>query len=110
MPDERHLLTRADLLKDNADLLERAAAILAGMPARQLQVALAEGTGGAVVVRATTHGLDRLDIYADGRPQGSVDVEDGTNELELKIADARELLFEGFEHDELVAARHLGLA
>ena len=109
VPNERHPLTRDDLLNNNADLLERAAMILADMPARQLQVALAEGTDGAMVVRATTRGLDRLDIYADGRPQGSVDVDDGTSELELKIAGVRELLFEGFENDELVAARRLEL-
>lgn len=109
VPDERHPLTRNDLLNNNADLLERAAGLLADMPVRQLQVALAAGAGGATVVRATTRGLDRLDVYADGRPQGSVDVDDGPSELELRLADARELLFEGFENGELVAARRLGL-
>jgi len=109
VPDERHLLARDDLLNNNADLLERAATILTGQAVRQLQVTLAESTDCARILHATTRGLDRLDIYADGRPQGSVDVTDGTSELELKITGAHELLFEGFESDELVAARRLGL-
>jgi C-terminal processing protease CtpA/Prc len=109
VPDQHHPITRNDLLSDNVDLIERAASILVDMPARQLRVELASGADGSAVVHAVTRGLNRLDVYADGRPQGSVDVSDGPNELELRIARADELQFEGFDGERLVAARRLAL-
>jgi Peptidase family S41 len=109
VPDSHHPMTRADLLEGNRDLIERAASILAGMPMRQLKVELVSGLGGTPVVRAATRGLTRLDVYADDRPQGSADIVDGTNELELRIAGAKELRFEGFQEGQLVASRRLAM-
>ena len=51
-------------------------------------------------------GLDRLDVYVDGRPRGSSDVTDG--ETMLTFADvgaATTLQVQGFADGELVAAR-----
>ncbi|MGH3916202.1 MAG: hypothetical protein ACRDTC_22770 [Pseudonocardiaceae bacterium] len=47
-PDHRHLMTRADLLADNVDLLARAAQLLAEQPVRRIDV-------------TTTRGIDRGD-------------------------------------------------
>jgi hypothetical protein len=100
-------MTRDDLLNDNADLIAQAASIIAEMPARQLLVELVSGTDGVTAVRALTRGITRLDVYAAGRPQGSADVSDGPNELELRIPEAEELRFEGFDGEQLVAVRRL---
>jgi hypothetical protein len=110
VPDRHHLITRDDLLNDNRDLIARAASIIAEMPARQLAVELVSGMDGVAAVRALTRGITRLDVYAAGRPQGSADVDDGPNELELHIPPgAEELRFEGFEGEQLVAVRRLAL-
>ena len=66
-PDERYFMTRNDLLNSNEDLIRSAAEILSGLPRRQLDVATSS-SGSTLNVEVTTRGLDRLDVYLDGRP------------------------------------------
>jgi hypothetical protein len=110
VPDHRHALTRKDVLENNADLIERAAGLLAGMPVRRLSVKVTPKPGDKLAVEVDARNMDRLDFYLDGRPQRSEAVSQ-TNPvaIELKRNGAATLLVEGFEQDELVAARRVAL-
>jgi cytosine/adenosine deaminase-related metal-dependent hydrolase/C-terminal processing protease CtpA/Prc len=77
--DERHHLTRADVVGANDDLLAHAGALLADRPAYTLAVEPEARPDGRVRLRLTTAGLDRVDVAFDGRPVASVDVEDRTS-------------------------------
>lgn len=70
-PDEPHFMTRDDLLHGNRDLIEHAARLLTGMPARRLDVTVEREGMIATIKPETIVGLTRLDIYADGRPLAS---------------------------------------
>jgi len=107
-PDSRRRLSRNDLLNGNADLIDRAGEILAGMPVRRLTASVAFTRGG-MEVNAETLGIDRLDIYVDGRPDGSVDVADGQHTIPVNAAGGNTMRIEGFEGGVLVASRLLHL-
>ena len=86
-PDVLHLMTRRDLLDDNADLLARAARLIRQQPAYQLSMKpISDQVGGGIVVSAgskvpsskAARKIARLDIYVDGRPVQSVDAVDGS--------------------------------
>jgi hypothetical protein len=106
VPDYHHQLTKADLLDGNADLINRAAEILASRPLRQLSVAITSVANDTLTAVATTQNVARLDVFLDGRPQQSVDVSDGSVQIDVKLpaAGAAALELRGFEGDELVAS------
>ncbi len=110
IPDQRHQLTRNDLLFGNVDLINAAGAILAGMPVRKLTVAAAAAAGGSVRLRCETQGLNRLDVYKDGRPLHSLDVANGTHQVQVQgpTAGAR-IEVRGFDGGVHVATRRLVL-
>jgi hypothetical protein len=88
VPDERHYMTRADVLGTNEDLTKRAAKILAKKPAYGLSVEHFSATDGArwVVVNVCSKvgphddkkKISRLDVYLNGRPYKSVDAREGS--------------------------------
>jgi C-terminal processing protease CtpA/Prc len=88
VPDERHAMTRRDLLGGNVDLIEHAGRLLAGRPRRRLQ-ASATRRGRRVTIALTTVGLDRVDVSVGGRPVMSLDVRDGTTSTVLDRATAK---------------------
>jgi hypothetical protein len=103
--DQRHEMTRRDVLENNVDLLDAAGALLAGRPVRRL--ALSQSlAGGTLTLRLTTAGMDRVDVYVDGRPRGSSDVTDGDATLTFSgVGQATTVQVQGFAGSELVAAR-----
>ncbi len=108
LPDAVHRLTTDDLLHGNVDLLDAAGTILAALPVRRLQVAITRSGTGATAVY-DTDGLDRLDLYLDGRPLLSEGV-DAVGALTVELTDVSEgqrLRTEGFASGELVAARQV---
>ena len=110
VPDVRHRLTRRDLLKDNADLMDRAGALLAAGTPRQLDAAVTARTPKQVVLSLTTSAVRSIDVYRDGRPAVSVpSVADGASELTVPLAGKAEatVRIEGFDKGVLVAARTL---
>jgi hypothetical protein len=108
-PDSLHALTRNDLLNGNADLMAAAGKILAAMPARRLD-ATATLADSILTLEATTAGFSRLDVYVDGRPLASIDVDDGNHGLNLTVADgAAAVKLAGYQANELVASRRLDL-
>jgi len=103
--DVRHELTRRDVLENNVDLLDAAGALLAGRPVRRLRLtpSLAAGT---LTLQLGTAGVDRVDVYVDGRPRGSSDMGDGDVTLTFDgVGTATTVQVQGFAAGELVAAR-----
>jgi len=88
VPDQRHYMTRRDVLGSNDDLIRRAARILTKKPVYALSVrplARTEGTRGIVVTAlsqlkqpGSRKNISRLDVYVDGRPYKSLDATDGS--------------------------------
>ncbi len=106
MPNVVHPLTRDDLLEGNKDLLDAAGGILAALPVRRLEVDTSISNGN-VNVELTTDGLDRVDVYLDGRPTGSVDVTAGSATYTAAGSAGRPLRAEGFASGKLVASRRV---
>lgn len=111
VPDERHSMTRADILNKNVDLMEHAGALLAGMPVVQMTIKVAAGAGDTLKVQVDTQDIDRLDFYLDSHPQRSETVSAQPNSIavELTRKGSKSLQLEGFRQDKLVAARQLAL-
>ena len=109
-PDERHRMTRRDVLEGNVDLLERAGALLAALPVRGLEAHAERGAGGKLTVKLEVRNLDRADVFLDDRPWASVDLAEGSSSISLKdAAAAGTVRIEGFSDGKLVAARTIVL-
>jgi C-terminal processing protease CtpA/Prc len=104
VPDEVHQMTRADVLTDNRDLLERAGAILSRLPAYELDVKT-RGRADHVEVKAKTKHLSRLDVFVDARPLETLDVRDGETSFDVPGAKSgkRVLELRGFDGETLAA-------
>ena len=102
-------MTKNDLLNNDEDLITRAASILATLPVRVLSVEVDQSTGGELSVSTTTENLSRLDAYIDGRPQRTLDVEDGATTFDLPLDSPGPHILElrGFDGKKLVAARRI---
>ena len=108
-PDHRHEMTRRDVLENNVDLMERAGQLLAEMPRRRLDVA-ASMSGAMLTLEIDAMGVDRLDVYVDGRPRASTDATDGHRTITVDgVPGADQVRVEGFSAGALVAARTLGI-
>lgn len=108
-PDERHFMTRNDLLNGNADLIDRAATLLTALPLRQLSVTTSR-SGSTLSIEAQTKGISRLDIYLDGRPVDSHDIEDGCQTFEVSLTAENAILqLAGFSDEVQVASRKVEL-
>jgi hypothetical protein len=109
IPDQRHDLTRDDLINGNVDLLDRAGGLLAQMPVRRLDLAVTV-TGSSLSVELDVAEVDRADIYVDGRPRMSVDTPAGHTTVAVTgVPGARHVRAEGFAGGELVVARTVAL-
>ncbi len=105
-PDVMHKLTRADLLEENADLLDAAGELLAGMPVRRLSVS-ASVSGGGISVAIDAAGVDRVDVAVDGRPRASEDVGQGPLTVTIPGVNAGQLRVDGYLGGELVASQRV---
>ncbi|MEO3862363.1 S41 family peptidase [Acrocarpospora sp. B8E8] len=103
LPSVRHQLTAADVLHGNQDLMERAGSILHGKPVRRLRLTAVPGDA-SLTVTLDTLGLDRADLYVDGRPRGSYDIAAGESTVVVPdMVTATEIRAEGFLGKDLVA-------
>jgi hypothetical protein len=73
VPDEQHLMTRADVLKHNVDLIAHAAAILAKKPTQQLRLAPI-GRPPVRKIRIESANVERVDVAVADRPVLSRDM------------------------------------
>jgi hypothetical protein len=106
VPDQRHDLTRNDILAGNPDLMEAAGALLAAGPSFTLSLQFAALPGGGLRATVRHRGVDRLDLYVDDRPAKSepVTTADQQTVLDLPFAGARGRV-EAFRNGVLVAVR-----
>ena len=112
VPDETYFMTKDDVLKQNRDLLNHAAAILKSKreEAFTLSATASQTTNGAYTVTATTRNLDRLDGFVNGRPQVTLDIADGQNTFQLPaLAGSPQLELRGFKQGRLAASTRLTL-
>jgi hypothetical protein len=108
-PDIVYDITRRDLLEDSFDLIKYASEILAGMPVRQLDVKLSNQIN-SLEMELTTIGISSVDIYIDGRPVLSQNVNDGINNLTIPIKDNKmQLEVVGYMQNKVVATRKVFL-
>jgi hypothetical protein len=108
-PDAIHRMTRADLLSGNADLLEAAGALLAGMPRRQLDVTTSM-SGTTLTVELDVLGIDRVDLYLDDRPMSSEDLVGAPVTIEIVDVSAGQLLrADAFFGGQLVGSRRVSV-
>jgi len=87
VPDERHYMTRRDVLGTNDDLIARAARILAKKPVYALSVRSFTDKMGSRGIAVTASSkveppdarkdISRLDVYVNDRPYKSIDAQDG---------------------------------
>ena len=104
LPDERHRMTRRDLLEGNVDLLDAAGALLAKRTPRRLDVTVL-AQDASTTLSVTTGNLSSLDCYVNDRPVSSVRVTDGEHRITLPAG--RDVRLEGFDGAVLAAARTL---
>jgi hypothetical protein len=105
IPDERHQMTRNDLLSDNVDLIGKACSLLAALPARDLTVTVRAASPTQVAVDAVAEGMARLDVYLADRPLHSIDLQGGRASFTVVKPgpEARSMEIQGFDGDRLVA-------
>ena len=99
-------MTRRDVLESNVDLLDAAGRPAGRPPGPAAAADPVPAAGGTLTLQLTTGGLDRVDVYVDGRPRGSSDVTDGAATLTFAgVGAATTVQVQGFAAGELVAAR-----
>lgn len=107
MPTVQHALTKADVLRGNVDLFDKAGKILAGLPDRRLTVTT-ERVSPDLEIEVTAVGLDRVDLYVDGRPIASLDlVGTPVTSTAAGAGAGAAVLAEGFSAGRLVASRRV---
>jgi len=106
IPDERHFMTKNDLLHDNVDLINRAGELLTAQgPVRAfkltIQYDLPDVPPNMAKVIINTSGISRLDIYYQERPLQSIDIHEEQTTF-LVAAQTMGLEIRGFDGRQLV--------
>lgn len=110
-PDVLVTMTKDDLLFSNRDLQDKAGEILAGGTPRKLGAEVVNITGSTVTLELITMNIPEVDIYVNGRPQGSASTPDGTTTLTLEAPPGGSTVrLEGFEGGTLVGSRLLNFS
>jgi C-terminal processing protease CtpA/Prc len=81
-PDQEHQLTRDDILKDNPDLIRRAAEILRSETVFKFDVAVTRNAQ-KLAFKLVCDKVDYVDVAVNGRPRGSKDITNPTIEFQL---------------------------
>jgi hypothetical protein len=103
--DERHDVTRNDIMNDDADLMVTAAGLLGKGAARRFDVGLSEA-GGELTATFEVTGVDRADVIVDGRPRITVDLGGNPGPVPVPGAGTPAMVrIAGYDHGVLVAAR-----
>lgn len=106
IPNERHYMTREDILNSNVDLINKAGSMLAAItPVRGLKVNVNMSSPTQAVVVADTQEITRLDVYLADRPIKSLDVEGGQSTFHVPKTNSAQVTLEikGFDGTQLVA-------
>ena len=109
-PDQLHNMTKNDLLNDNADLIAKAAQMLAAIPRVSLTASIGPVTAGKRTITVTTERMDRVDVAVDNRPRVTIDVSNGTSTVDIANPGAgHDVAVRGFKSDVLRAVVHLAV-
>ena len=102
-PDANHRMTKNDVLNGNVDLINQAAAMLAGAARVSLSATVGAPAGGQRTLTVVSTGLDRVDALVDGRPRASADVAEGTHTMQIPHpgAGAHQLVLHGLAAGEM---------
>jgi hypothetical protein len=110
VPDHLHRMTRDDLLNGNVDLLDRAGALLAALPVRELSATATVNGNGRLKLKLKVAGIDRADVFVDGRPRASANVTGATAAINVSgVPGAQSVRLDGYAAGQLVASRTLSL-
>lgn len=112
IPDERHYMTREDILNANIDLINKAGSMLAAItPVRGLKVSVQTPSPTQPVIVADTQEITRLDVYLEDRPIQSLDVQGGQATFTVNKSNAAQLTLEvrGFDGTQLVARYRMSI-
>ncbi|HEY7488647.1 MAG TPA: S41 family peptidase [Streptosporangiaceae bacterium] len=105
VPDERHPITRNDIMNDDADLMAAAAVLLAKSEPRRFDVTLSEASGELTATFGVL-GIDRADVIVDGRPRLTADLGGNPGPLVVPGAGTPDVVqIVGYDGADLVAAR-----
>jgi hypothetical protein len=103
--DERHEMTRNDIMNNDADLMSTAAELLIRGTPRRFDIALSEADG-KLTATFEALGIDRADVVVDGRPRLSVDLGDNPGPVVVPGAGTpKRVRIEGYDQGGLVAVR-----
>lgn len=108
-PDRVHRLTKQDVLGNNDDLIDEAAQYLASRRAHPLRVVMSHVEGSLPRLTVMSRNISRLDVWLDGRPRLSLDVEGDETHIDLQAAvkqaaeGQHRLELRGYEGEELAA-------
>jgi hypothetical protein len=105
VPEHYHAFTRNDLLSKNVDLINRAASLISSLPKRKLKVTLTSQTSTQLVFTLDTQGLERIDIYGDDRPEGSLKVSNQVIDLTVPKRGFAQYQFRAYTANKLVATK-----
>jgi cytosine/adenosine deaminase-related metal-dependent hydrolase len=103
-PDERHYMTRRDVLEHNDDLINHAGRILAELPFYEL-----EGQIEGDALSVETMNLDRVDVAVDGRWMDSADVADGTTRISIDLSTSSVIDLTGYREGRVAGRQRIGV-
>lgn len=114
-PDHRHYMTKRDLMRQNVDLVTRAARLLESKPAYSLTVeplkarrALRIAASSKVHPRDKRKRISRIDVFVNGRPQKSVSARSGelkrTTVSLGKVRGRADWSVQAYDHDNNLVA------
>jgi C-terminal processing protease CtpA/Prc len=109
IPDYVHHMTRNDVLNGNKDLIREATRILSQRKSHSIRVAVATANETTRTIKIETHNLDWINLFIDGRPRRSYDVQDGITSVDIGdikpegITSGINLEIQGFKDNQLVA-------
>jgi hypothetical protein len=97
VPDALHLLTKRDLLEDNADLMAEAGALLAQRKPRLLRFAATAAGTRKRKLTVTTGSIASIDIYVNGRPVATRATADGNTQITVPAAAGNVIRIQGYD-------------
>jgi len=105
VPDERHWLTRRDVLEGNPNLIEHASKILSRRRPYRLSITSARVSGGTAEITLDTKNLSSVDIHVDGHTRDAIEVADGETAVSIEVGEGSGTLdFKGFDDEGRLSA------
>jgi hypothetical protein len=108
VPDDRHKLTRADVLDRNPDLIAHAARMLTGRPARRFDVTTRRN-GQDIQIDVTTSNVDFVDAFINDRPHSSSSTNADLARFQIAAGQPVSIDLRGYAAGEFVCHRRISV-